>query len=106
MGATHGFVVGGRADDPARRRGRPRQPVDVAFEIAGDDDAIADAIAAVRPGGRVVLVGIPDGDRTTFPAAAARRKELSLQLSRRMVPDDLPRAIELADAGRRRPRRR
>jgi L-iditol 2-dehydrogenase len=74
--------------------------VDVAFETAGTDEAVADAIAAVRPGGRVVLVGIPDGDRTSFPASAARRKGLTLLLCRRMKPQDLPRAIELAAAGR------
>ncbi len=54
---------------------------------------------AVRPGGRVVLVGIPEGDRSSFPAGIARRKELSLQLSRRMVASDLDRAIALAEAG-------
>jgi L-iditol 2-dehydrogenase len=74
--------------------------VDVAFETAGTDEAVADAIAAVRPGGRVVLVGIPDGDRTTFPASAGRRKGLTLLLCRRMKPQDLPRAIELAAARR------
>lgn len=99
MGATEGFVVpsvtGGLAMDEEGRH----QPVDVAFEVAGDDDALDDAIAAARPGGRVVLVGIPDGDRTTFRAAATRRKELTLQLSRRMLPGDLTRAIELVGAG-------
>jgi L-iditol 2-dehydrogenase len=100
MGATHGFVVGGGPTDPALG-GDPREiPVDVAFEVAGDDDAIADAIAAVRPGGRIVLVGIPDDDRTSFPAAAARRKELSFHVSRRMADTDLPRAIGLAAARR------
>ena len=100
MGATHGFVVGGGSTDAALG-GDPREvPVDVAFEVAGDDDAIADTTAAVRPGGRVVLVGIPDDDRTTFPAAAARRKELSFHVSRRMAETDLPRAIGLAGAGR------
>jgi len=74
--------------------------VEVAFEAAGTDEAVADAIAAVRPGGRVVLVGIPDGDRTSFVASAARRKGLTLLLCRRMRPDDLPRAIRLAEAGR------
>jgi L-iditol 2-dehydrogenase len=74
--------------------------VDVAFEAAGADEAVADAMAAVRPGGRVVLVGIPDGDRTSFPASTARRKGLTLLLCRRMEPEDLPRAIELAADGR------
>jgi L-iditol 2-dehydrogenase len=74
--------------------------LDVAFETAGTDDAVADAIAAVRPAGRVVLVGIPDGDRTSFVASAARRKGLTLLLCRRMQPQDLPAAIELAAAGR------
>ena len=72
--------------------------VDVAFEAAGDDAALADAIAAARPGGRVVLVGIPAGDRTSFTASTGRRKGLTLALCRRMKPSDLPRAIRLAEA--------
>jgi L-iditol 2-dehydrogenase len=74
--------------------------VDVAYEVAGDDDALDGAIAATRPGGRVVLVGIPGGDRSSFTASAARRKELTLTLCRRMRASDLPRAIGLAEAGR------
>ena len=42
-----------------------------------------------------MLVGIPDVDRTTFPASAARRKGLTLVLSRRMG-EVYPRAINLA----------
>jgi L-iditol 2-dehydrogenase len=76
----------------------PRQ-VEVAFEAAGDDAALHDAIAAVRPAGRVVLLGIPDGDRTSFKASTARRKGLTLLICRRMKPADLPRAIRLAEAG-------
>jgi len=73
--------------------------LDVAFEAAGTDEALADAIDAVRPGGRVVLVGIPDGDRTSFAASAPRRKGLTLLLCRRMEHADLPRAIRLAESG-------
>ena len=73
--------------------------VDVAFEAAGEDAALADAMAAVRPGGRVVLVGIPEGDRTSFKASTARRKGLTLALCRRMKPDHLQRAIRLVEAG-------
>jgi len=57
---------------------------DVAIEFAGTDAALAVAIDAVRPGARVVVGGIPDADRWTFEAAPARRKGLSLVMSRRM----------------------
>lgn len=73
--------------------------VDVAFEVAGSDDAVDDALESTRPGGRVVLVGIPDGDRTTFSASTARRKGLTLLLSRRMTRNDLLRAIDLVETG-------
>ena len=73
--------------------------VDTAFEVAGTDDAVHAAMTAVRPGGRVVLAGIPDGDRTSFRASVARRKGLTIAMSRRMN-DAYPRAIALAAAGR------
>jgi L-iditol 2-dehydrogenase len=84
---------------PALEVGEGGLGVDVAFEAAGEDGAVADAIAATRPGGRVVLVGIPAGDRTSFTASTARRKGLTLLLSRRMKPADLPRAIRLVEQG-------
>jgi L-iditol 2-dehydrogenase len=101
MGATDAFEVDADAGpdvSPARQAVR-EQAVDVAFEMSGSDEALADAVAAVRPGGRVVIVGIPAGDRTTFEAAAARRKELALLLCRRMVASDLPHAVEVVAAG-------
>ncbi len=52
----------------------------------------------VRPGARVVLAGIPDGDRTSFPAALARRKGLSIILVRRMK-EVYPRAIAMVRRG-------
>jgi L-iditol 2-dehydrogenase len=72
--------------------------VDVAVEIAGTDDAVATAMRAVRPGGRVVLAGIPAEDRTAFPAALARRKGLTMLMSRRMN-GTYPRAIALVTRG-------
>ncbi|MCU7726493.1 alcohol dehydrogenase catalytic domain-containing protein [Actinoplanes sp. KI2] len=68
---------------------------DLVFEVSGSDGAVETALRAAKPGARVVLVGIPDGDRTTFPASIARRKGLTLVLSRRMG-EVYPRAIELA----------
>ena len=72
---------------------------DVVFEVAGNDAAVEAALTAARPGARVVLVGIPDEDRTSFPASIARRKGLTLALSRRMN-DVYPRALRLVEQGR------
>jgi L-iditol 2-dehydrogenase len=72
--------------------------VDVAFEVAGNDAGVALAVEAAKPGGRVILVGIPGQQSTSFPASLARRKGLTLKLSRRMK-DMYPRAIRLADKG-------
>jgi L-iditol 2-dehydrogenase len=76
----------------------PGARVDVAFECAGVNAAVDDAVAAVRPGGRVILVGIPDDDRTSFAASVARRKGLTIKLSRRMK-HTYPRAARLVEAG-------
>jgi L-iditol 2-dehydrogenase len=73
--------------------------VDAAFEVAGTDDAVDAAMTVVRPGGRVVLAGIPGGDRTSFRASTARRKGLTIAMSRRMN-EAYPRAIALAAGGR------
>jgi L-iditol 2-dehydrogenase len=71
---------------------------DVAFELAGNDDAVRIAFESVRPGGRVVLGGIPDSDTTTFRASLARRKGLTIAMVRRMN-EVYPRAIDLAARG-------
>jgi len=75
-----------------------RRGVDVAFEAAGENEAVETAIATARPGGRVVLIGIPADDRTAFTASPARRKGLTIKLSRRMK-HVYPRAIRLVESG-------
>jgi L-iditol 2-dehydrogenase len=89
MGATEAWQAGAEGHPP-------ELDLDVAFEVAGEADAVEDAVRSVRPGGRVVLVGIPADDRTSFTASIARRKGLTILVSRRMQPSGLPRAIELA----------
>jgi L-iditol 2-dehydrogenase len=72
--------------------------VDAAIEAAGADEAVAAAVEAARPGARVVLAGIPASERTSFSAATARRKGLTLALVRRMK-HTYPRAIRLVESG-------
>jgi L-iditol 2-dehydrogenase len=86
---------------PAEVAGRLGEfEVDVAFEVAGNDDAVARAMSVVRPGGRVILAGIPSDDRTSFPASLARRKGLTIALVRRMKEDVYRRGIRLVESGR------
>lgn len=72
--------------------------VDVAFEAAGENEAVEVAIEVARPGARVVLIGIPADDRTSFNAATAREKGLTIMLSRRMK-HTYPRALRLVEKG-------
>jgi L-iditol 2-dehydrogenase len=72
--------------------------LDVTFEVGGTDGAVELALAAARPGGRVVLAGIPDDDRTSFTASLARRKGLTIAMARRMH-ETYPRATALVEQG-------
>jgi len=73
--------------------------LDVVFEAAGENAAVEMSVAAARPGGKVMLVGIPPDDRTSFTASLARRKGLTFKLVRRMKLT-YPRAIQLVESGR------
>lgn len=72
--------------------------VDVAIEAAWADHSIQWAAEMARLGGRVVLVGIPGPDKLEMKHSTARRKGLTIRLSRRMK-HVYPRAIKLATSG-------
>ncbi len=72
--------------------------VDVAFEVAGDQGAVDTAVETCKPGGRVILCGIPSDDKTSFKASTARRKGLTIKVVRRMK-HTYPRAIQLVASG-------
>lgn len=52
--------------------------VDVTFEASGFESAYADALACTRPGGTLVLVGMPP-HKVGFDIVAAQAKELSIE---------------------------
>lgn len=68
-------------------------------EATNAPNGFRDAVRAARIGGRVVLVGIPDGDTYTLPAAEARRRGLKIKFARRMG-EVYPRAINLIETGK------
>lgn len=96
MGASSTIIATEDDDELEAWRASGDAGVDVFFETAGTDTALHSALISTRPGGRVILVGIPARDRTSFVASLARRKELTLALCRRMVHQDLVRAASLA----------
>jgi len=98
LGATAVFQAAGGRESVEVLAATDGKGVDVAFEAAGENEAVETAIAAARPGARVVLIGIPADDRTAFTASLARRKGLTIKLTRRMKPV-YPRAIRLVEGG-------
>ena len=98
MGATEAMVADGNESAFILKATQGRG-VDVAFEAAGDNEAVQTAIATAKPGGRVVIIGIPSEDRTTFTASTARRKGLTILICRRMK-GTYPRAISLVAQGK------
>ncbi len=75
------------------------QGVDVAIEAAWGGSATEQAAEMLRPGGRLVLVGIPGNDRLELRHSLARRKELTIVMVRRMK-HVCQRVIRLATSGR------
>ncbi|MBI4657622.1 MAG: alcohol dehydrogenase catalytic domain-containing protein [Verrucomicrobia bacterium] len=73
--------------------------VDVALEAAWSDHSVEQAAEMAMLGGRVVLVGIPGDDRLVLKHSNARRKGLTILMSRRMK-HAYPRAMALAEGGR------
>lgn len=96
MGATKSILVTDDWDFNEVWEVSAGRGVEVAFEVAVENLAVETAITAARPGGRVVLVGIPAENQTSFTASTARRKGLTIKLSRRMK-FTYPRAIQLVE---------
>jgi L-iditol 2-dehydrogenase len=72
-----------REDIAARMRSLSPEGLDAVFECCGDQSAFDQAIDILKPGGRLLIIGIPAVDRISFDVHALRRKELSLHNVRR-----------------------
>ena len=95
--------LGGIPIDSARTNAKEKlmvqtlgRGVDVVFEAAWADHTIQLGAEMVRYGGKVVLVGIPRDDKLIMSHSTARRKGLTIWLSRRMK-HTYPKAIELVE---------
>ena len=72
--------------------------LDAVFDCSGEQAALDVALTLLKPGGALVIVGIPEADRISFDINLMRRKELRIENVRRQN-DCTPEAIELLGNG-------
>ncbi|MBI2153980.1 MAG: alcohol dehydrogenase catalytic domain-containing protein [Candidatus Rokubacteria bacterium] len=93
--AVHSLAAGPGSE--AARRFSGREGVDLVVETAGTPEAVAEAIELARPGGRVVLTGLPhEPSRVHFFWVV--RRELTL-LGSMIYQDEFPEAMRLLKGG-------
>jgi L-iditol 2-dehydrogenase len=68
--------------------------LDAVFECCGDQEALDQAVELLRPGGKLLIVGIPETDIVTFDPHKLRRKEITIRNIRRQR-GCIPAAIDL-----------
>jgi len=93
--ATHATPEGPLAD--AARRFAGREGVDLVVETAGTAEAVTHALELVRPGGRVVLTGLPH-EPTSVSFFSVVRREITL-IGSMIYQDEFPEALRLVESG-------
>ena len=86
VAARNGAVwVGNPNEEDVVKEILERQPagVDVVFECAGQQETLDQAIELLKPGGKLMLIGIPRVERISFVIDMMRRKEITLVNVRR-----------------------
>lgn len=73
--------------------------LDVVFDCCGMQEAMDQAIDLIKPGGKIMIVGIPEFDNWVLATDLTRRKEICFQNVRRQN-DRLQKAIDLIAGGK------
>jgi len=73
--------------------------LDIVFECCGQQEALDQAVDMLKPGGKLVVVGIPEFERWSMNVETTRRREISLQFIRRQV-DCVESALEMMETGK------
>lgn len=73
----------GKMDVVEQIRSIQPEMLDVVYECCGKQEAIDQAIHLLKPGGKLMVIGIPETDRYSFSVDEMRRKEICIQNVRR-----------------------
>jgi threonine dehydrogenase-like Zn-dependent dehydrogenase len=98
LGAAGTHALADGPLDAAGRRFSGREGVDLVVETAGTAEAVNHALALVRPGGRVVLTGLPH-EPTTLSFFPVVRHEITI-VGSMIYQDEFPQALRLLERGR------
>ncbi len=75
----------GRDDVTGRIGALEPEGLDIVFECCGKQEAVDQAFIMLKPGGRLIIVGIPEFDTWRIPVDSARHKEIAILNIRRQV---------------------
>ncbi len=98
IGAQY-FINPEKQDVEAEVQKQEELLVDVAFDASGEQDAVTNAVKVLKPGGKLVLVGIPPSAQYTFDMDLMRRKELTI-INVRRQNHCVEEAIDLVISGK------
>jgi L-iditol 2-dehydrogenase len=76
-----------------------KMQLDVVFECCGQQDAVDNALEILKPGGKLMLIGIPEEDKICFKMDLMRRKEITVVNVRRQI-HCVQEALDLIAGGR------
>lgn len=97
LGAEATHEVGQGAPETAARAFSGREGVDLVVETAGTAEAVTQALALVRPGGRVILTGLPH-EPTPVSFFTVVRREITIAGSM-IYQDEFGEAVRLLEQG-------
>jgi threonine dehydrogenase-like Zn-dependent dehydrogenase len=97
LGASATHAVADAPLEAVARTFSGREGVDVVVETAGTTEAVSHALTLVRPGGRVVLTGLPH-EPTPVAFFSVVRREVTI-VGSMIYQDEFPEAMRLVAAG-------
>ncbi|HYW94937.1 MAG TPA: alcohol dehydrogenase catalytic domain-containing protein [Bacteroidales bacterium] len=77
--------TGNPDEEDVVKKVKDREPLllDVVFECCGQQEAVDQAIEMLKPGGKLMIIGIPEFDRWSFSVDEMRHKEITVRNVRR-----------------------
>jgi len=74
------------------------ESLDVVFECCGQQDALENGVDLLKPGGKLMIIGIPEFERWSVPVDATRHKEVTIRNVRRQNGEVQP-TLDMLDRG-------